>query len=53
MKNTKTTIFGLLAAIGTILSSSSIPKLSSIGTALTTISTFLLGAAAKDATNKN
>jgi hypothetical protein len=49
MKNTKTTIFGLLAAIGGYFASNGTGKLQSAGQIVSTISTFLLGATAADA----
>jgi len=51
MKNTKTTIFGLLAAIGGYFATSTTGTLQVIGQTVSGICTFLLGAAAKDATN--
>jgi hypothetical protein len=49
MKNTKTTIFGLLAAIGGYFASNGTGKLQGAGQIVATISTFLLGATAADA----
>jgi len=49
MKNVKTTIFGLLAAIGGYFAQSGIGKLQGVGQIVATISTFLLGASASDA----
>jgi len=48
MKNPKTTIFGLLSAIATYLSTNSTGKVQVIAQAVAGISTFLLGAAATD-----
>jgi hypothetical protein len=49
MKNVKTTIFGLLAAIGGYFAQSGSGKLQGVGQIVATISTFLLGASASDA----
>jgi hypothetical protein len=51
MTNAKTTIFGLLSAIGGYFAMNSTGKLQVIGQAVAGISTFLLGASAKDASN--
>jgi hypothetical protein len=51
MKNAKTTIFGLLSAIGGYFAMNSTGKLQIVGQAVAGISTFFLGAAAKDADN--
>ena len=51
MKNAKTTIFGLLAAIGGYFASNGTGKLQGIGQLVGSISTFLLGASASDASN--
>jgi len=51
MKNLKTTIFGLLAAIGGYFATSGTGTLQVIGQTVAGISTFLLGASAKDASN--
>lgn len=51
MKNAKTTIFGLLAAIGGYFAMNTTGKLQVIGQAVSGISTFLMGASAKDADN--
>jgi len=51
MTNAKTTIFGLLSAIGGYFAMNSTGKLQVIGQAIAGISTFLLGASAKDASN--
>jgi len=51
MKNVKTTIFGLLAAVGGYFAQSGSGKLQAAGQIVATISTFLLGASAKDASN--
>jgi hypothetical protein len=51
MKNAKTTIFGLLAAIGGYFATSGSGTIQFIGQAVAGISTFLLGATAKDASN--
>jgi len=51
MKNAKTTIFGLLAAIGGYFAQSGTGKLQTAGQLVATISTFLLGASASDASN--
>jgi hypothetical protein len=51
MKNVKTTIFGLLAALGGYFAQNSTGKLQGAGQIVATISTFLLGASAKDASN--
>jgi biopolymer transport protein ExbB/TolQ len=48
MKNLKTTIFGLLAAIGGYFASNSTGKIQGAGQIVATISTFLLGASAQD-----
>jgi hypothetical protein len=48
MKNVKTTIFGLLAAIGGYFAQTT-GKLQSAGQLVATLSTFLLGASASDA----
>jgi hypothetical protein len=52
MRNAKTTIFGLLAAIGGYFAMNTSGKLQVIGQAVSGISTFLMGASAKDADNK-
>ena len=52
MKNAKTTIFGLLAAIGGYFAQNGTGKLQGIGQIVGTISTFLLGASASDAKNE-
>ena len=52
MKNVKTTIFGLLAAIGGYFATNGIGKIQGIGQTVATISTFLLGASAQDASKK-
>ena len=49
MKNAKTTIFGLLAAIGGYFAQSGTGKIQGVGQIVATISTFLLGASASDA----
>jgi len=49
MKNPKTTIFGLLAAIGGYFAASSTGKIQVIGQAVAGIATFLLGGASQDA----
>ena len=49
MKNLKTTIFGLLAAIGGYFAQSGTGKIQGVGQIVATISTFLLGASASDA----
>jgi len=51
MRNVKTTIFGLLSAIGGYFAMNSTGKLQIIGQAVSGISTFLMGASAKDADN--
>jgi uncharacterized membrane protein len=48
MKNPKTTIFGLLAAIGTFLGTNTTGTLQSIGQIAASVFTFLTGAAAQD-----
>ena len=53
MNNVKTTIFGALAAIGGYLAQSTTGTLQLIGQLVGGAATFLLGAAAKDASNKN
>jgi len=47
-KNLKTTIFGLLAAVGGFFASNSTGKLQGAGQIVATLSTFLLGASAQD-----
>lgn len=49
MKNPKTTIFGLLAAVGGYLATSTTGTLQVIGTIGSSIFTFLLGGASQDA----
>jgi type 1 fimbria pilin len=49
MKNPKTTIFGLLAAIGGYFAASGTGKIQVIGQAVSGICTFLLGGASQDA----
>jgi hypothetical protein len=49
MKNPKTTIFGLLTAVATYLSTNSSGKVQVIAQAVAGISTFLLGAVSSDA----
>ena len=49
MKNPKTTIFGLLAALGGYFAVSGTGKLQVIGQAVAGIATFLLGGASQDA----
>jgi hypothetical protein len=51
MRNPKTTIFGLLAAIGGYFATSGTGTMQVIGQTVSSISTFLLGALAKDASN--
>jgi hypothetical protein len=51
MTNVKTTIFGLLSAIGGYFAMNGTGKIQVIGQAVAGISTFLLGASAKDASN--
>jgi hypothetical protein len=51
MNNFKTTFFGLLAAIGGYFATSGTGTLQLIGQTIAGISTFLLGASAKDASN--
>jgi hypothetical protein len=51
MKNAKTTIFGLISAIAGYFAMNGTGKLQIIGQAVSGISTFLLGASAKDADN--
>jgi hypothetical protein len=51
MRNIKTTIFGLLAAIGGFFATSGTGTVQIIGQTVAGISTFLLGATAKDASN--
>lgn len=53
MKNRKTTIFGLLAAIGGYFASAGTGKLQIIGQAVAGLSTFLLGNAAADSKKDN
>lgn len=48
MKSPKTTIFGLLAAIGGYFATSGTGKAQGIGQVVATIATFLLGASATD-----
>lgn len=48
-KNPKTTIFGLLAAIGSFFATSTTGRAQVIGQTVAGIATFLLGAAASDA----
>jgi hypothetical protein len=52
MRNAKTTIFGLISAIAGYFAMNGTGKLQIIGQAISGISTFLLGASAKDADNK-
>jgi hypothetical protein len=47
-KSYKTTIFGLLSAVGGFFASNSTGKLQGAGQIVATISTFLLGAYAQD-----
>jgi hypothetical protein len=49
MKNPKTTIFGLLAAIGSYFATSGSGKVQVIGQTVAGLATFFLGAAATDA----
>ena len=49
MKNPKTTIFGLLTAVATYLSTNSTGKVQVIAQAVAGLSTFLLGAVSSDA----
>lgn len=49
MKNPKTTIFGIIAAIGGYLSTSATGKLQIIGQIAAGIGTFLMGGLAADA----
>jgi hypothetical protein len=51
MKNAKTTIFGLLSAIAGYFAMNGTGKVQVIGQAVAGISTFLMGASAKDADN--
>ena len=51
MRNVKTTIFGLLAAIGGYFANAGTGKVQTAGQLVATLSTFLLGASAKDASN--
>jgi hypothetical protein len=48
MKNPKTTIFGLLAAMGTFLAANTTGKLQAVGQVVGSLFTFLTGAAAQD-----
>jgi hypothetical protein len=48
MKHPRTTIFGLLAAIGSYFATSTTGKAQLIGQAVSGIATFLLGASATD-----
>jgi uncharacterized membrane protein len=48
MKNPKTTLFGLLAAIGTYLATSTTGALQIAGQIVGSVFTFLTGAAAQD-----
>ena len=48
MKNPKTTIFGLLAAIGAYLSTATTGTIQIVGQVLGSVFTFLTGAAAQD-----
>lgn len=52
MKNPKTTIFGLLAAMGGFLATSTTGTLQIVGQLVGGVFTFLLGGAAQDANNK-
>jgi hypothetical protein len=51
MKNAKTTIFGLLSAIAGYFAMNGTGKVQVISQAVAGISTFLLGASAKDSDN--
>jgi len=48
MKNPKTTIFGLLAAIGTFLASNTTGTIQIVGSVVASIGAFLTGASAQD-----
>lgn len=48
MKNPKTTIFGLLAAIGTFLASNTTGTIQVIGSIVASVGAFLTGASAQD-----
>lgn len=48
MKNPKTTIFGLLAAVGTYLAANTTGKVQAVGQLVGSFFTFLTGAAAQD-----
>ena len=48
MKNWKTTLFGVLTAVGMALQSNDNPTLKTIGTVLASVSALLLGATSKD-----
>jgi len=48
MKNPKTTIFGLLSAIGTYLATNTTGKLQVIGSVVASLGAFLTGASAQD-----
>ena len=48
MKSPKTTIFGLLAAVGTYLAANTTGKVQAIGQVVGSLFTFLTGAAAQD-----
>jgi hypothetical protein len=49
MKNWKTTIGGILGAVGTYLSNSQVGTLQVVGQILQALGVFLIGAAAQDA----
>jgi hypothetical protein len=48
MKNPKTTIFGLLGAIGTYLATNTTGKIQVIGSIVASVGAFLTGASAQD-----
>lgn len=48
MKNPRTTIFGLLAAVGTFLAANTTGTIQGIGQVVASLFTFLTGAAAQD-----